>query len=57
MPSKRGATEVRAVEDQFYGDRSGMFDDPFGHRWNVATHIEDVSAPDMEMRAAQMTAP
>jgi PhnB protein len=51
-----GATEVRAVQDQFYGDRSGMFEDPFGHRWNVATHIEDVSAQDMEQRAAEAAA-
>jgi PhnB protein len=48
-----GATEIRAVQDQFYGDRSGMFEDPFGHRWNVATHVEDVSAQDMEQRAAE----
>ena len=51
-----GATEVRAVQDQFYGDRSGMFDDPFGHRWNVATHVEDVSPEEMEKRAAQAAA-
>jgi len=50
---QEGATEVRAVQDQFYGDRSGIFEDPFGHRWNVATHIEDVSAAEMEKRAAQ----
>ncbi len=48
-----GATEVRAVQDQFYGDRSGQFEDPFGHRWNVATHVEDVSPDEMEKRAAQ----
>ena len=53
---KGGATEVRAVQDQFYGDRSGMFDDPFGHRWNVATHVEDVSPEEMEKRAAQAAA-
>ena len=44
---ERGATEVRAVADPFYGDRSGIFEDPFGHRWNVATHIEDVSADEV----------
>ncbi|CAN5255179.1 Dot/Icm type IV secretion system effector PhnB [soil metagenome] len=38
-----GATALGPVEDQFYGDRSGQFEDPFGHRWSVATHIEDVS--------------
>jgi len=49
-----GATEVRPVENQFYGDRSGQFEDPFGHRWNVATHIEDVPEDEMMRRAAEM---
>jgi PhnB protein len=49
-----GATVVRAVEDQFYGDRTGQFSDPFGHRWSVATHIEDVSGEEMARRAAAM---
>jgi PhnB protein len=43
---------LRPVEDQFYGDRSGQFEDPFGHRWNVATHVEDVPPEEMEKRAA-----
>ncbi len=47
-----GATTLRPVEDQFYGDRSGTIEDPFGHRWNLATHIEDVSPEEMERRAA-----
>lgn len=47
-----GATALRQPEDQFYGDRSGQFEDPFGHRWNVATHIEDVSPDEMAKRAA-----
>jgi len=51
-----GASEVRAVENQFYGDRSGQFEDPFGHRWNVATHVEDVSPEEMGRRAAEMMA-
>lgn len=51
---RAGATSVRPVADQFYGDRSGQFDDPFGHRWNVATHIEDVSPDEMARRAAKM---
>ena len=50
-----GATEVRPVADQFYGDRSGQFDDPFGHRWSVASHVEDVSAEEMAKRASEMT--
>lgn len=47
-----GATSLRPIEDQFYGDRSGQFEDPFGHRWNVATHVEDVPPDEMEKRAA-----
>ncbi len=50
---KAGATATREVEDQFYGDRSGQFDDPFGHRWSVASHVEDVSADEMTKRAAE----
>ena len=49
---KAGATEERAVENQFYGDRAGQFADPFGHKWFVATHIEDVPPDEMEKRAA-----
>jgi PhnB protein len=49
-----GATSVSPVENQFYGDRSGQFEDPFGHRWSVASHVEDVSAEEMGRRAAEM---
>ena len=49
---KAGAKEIRAVEDQFYGDRSGQFEDPFGHHWNVASHVEDVPPEEMGKRAA-----
>ncbi len=49
-----GASELRAVETQFYGDRSGQFEDPYGHRWSVATHVEDVSPEEMGRRAAAM---
>jgi PhnB protein len=48
-----GATALRPVENQFYGDRSGQFEDPFGHRWSVATHVEDVPPDEMEKRAAE----
>jgi PhnB protein len=48
-----GATEIAPLQDQFYGDRSGQFEDPWGHRWNVASHVEDVSPEDMEKRAAE----
>jgi PhnB protein len=50
---QEGAKELRPVENQFYGDRSGQFEDPFGHRWSVATHVEDVPAEEMEKRAAE----
>ena len=47
-----GAKALQAVEDRFYGDRSGQFEDPFGHRWNVSTHVEDVPPEEMSKRAA-----
>jgi len=47
-----GATELRPVQNQFYGDRSGTFKDPFGHVWHIATHIEDVSIEEVTRRAA-----
>ena len=49
-----GAKVVRPVQDQFYGDRNGMLEDPFGHQWHVSTHIEDVSPAELRRRAAQM---
>ncbi len=49
-----GARQIRAIENQFYGDRSGMFSDPFGHSWNVATHVEDVSPQELQKRMAAM---
>jgi PhnB protein len=51
-----GATSLRPVENQFYGDRSGQFEDPFGHRWSVATHVEDVAPDELAARAAKMMA-
>jgi PhnB protein len=48
-----GAKVERALEDQFYGDRTGTVIDPFGHSWTLATHIEDVSPEEMERRMAQ----
>jgi PhnB protein len=50
-----GATALRPVKDEFYGDRTGRFEDPFGHRWSIATHIEDVSPQEMAERAAAGT--
>ena len=49
-----GLTVLRPAADQFYGDRSGQFKDPFGHIWAFATHIEDVSPEEMNNRAAAM---
>ena len=46
-----GAKLVRPVEDQFYGGRVGVIEDPFGHSWSFATHIEDVSPEEMQKRA------
>ena len=48
-----GAKELRPVQDQFYGDRSGMVTDPFGHQWTVATHVEDVPPEEMKRRMEQ----
>ncbi len=47
-----GATLVRPVADQFYGDRVGGITDPFGHRWFIATHKEDLSSAEIHRRAA-----
>lgn len=49
-----GATLFRPVADQFYGDRSGTLTDPFGHRWTIATRIEEVSQKEIERRAAAL---
>jgi PhnB protein len=49
-----GATLKRAVATQFYGDRSGGVEDPFGHTWYVATHVEDVSPDELQKRMAAM---
>lgn len=45
-----GATGTMPVKDQFYGDRSCRFIDPFGHKWDVATHIEDVPPQEIQER-------
>ena len=47
-----GARVVRPPADQFYGDRIATLEDPFGHSWSFATHIEDVSPEEMHKRAA-----
>ncbi|HEX6775507.1 MAG TPA: VOC family protein [Methylomirabilota bacterium] len=49
-----GGIEVRAVADQFYGDRSGSLKDPFGHSWHLSTHKEDVSPEELNRRMAAL---
>jgi PhnB protein len=49
-----GATIKKPVQDQFYGDRSGTIIDPFGHKWTVASHVEDVSPEEMNKRMAAL---
>jgi len=47
-----GAKTLRPVADEFYGDRVGSLEDPFGHVWHVATHKEDLSPAELKKRAA-----
>jgi PhnB protein len=51
---KLGAKIKKPVQDQFYGDRTGTIEDPFGHQWTVAVHKEDVSPEEMERRMAAL---
>ena len=48
-----GASVVRPVQKQFYGDRTGGVKDPFGYQWYIATHVEDVSPQELQRRAAE----
>ena len=50
-----GAKERKPVVDQFYGDRSGQLEDPFGHLWWVATHKEDIPLAELQRRVAAMS--
>jgi len=45
-----GGTVQRPIANQFYGDRSGTLEDPFGHIWTIATHVEDVPPEEMKKR-------
>jgi PhnB protein len=49
-----GAKVKRPLENQFYGDRLGSFEDPFGHTWHVSSHIEDLTMEELDRRAAAM---
>ena len=48
--TKAGCTTVMPLENTFWGDRYGVVEDPYGHRWSLATHIEDVAPEDMQQR-------
>jgi PhnB protein len=48
---KAGSKSLRPVTNQFYGDRSGTLEDPFGHVWTIATHVEDVAPEELKRRA------
>jgi PhnB protein len=51
-----GATMINRVADQFHGDRAGSLRDPFGHRWMLATHTEDMSDEEMQRRMEEVMA-
>ena len=50
-----GAKVTMPVADMFWGDRYGQLEDPFGHRWSVATHVRDVSPADMQQAMQKMS--
>jgi PhnB protein len=49
-----GCTQLRPVENQFYGDRTGTLKDPFGYRWSLGTHVEEVSEAEAQKRMEAM---
>jgi len=51
---KNNALVIKAAKDEFYGDRSGRIEDPFGYRWIIATHIKDVSEAEMKKAIKEM---
>jgi uncharacterized glyoxalase superfamily protein PhnB len=51
-----GAKEVMKVDDMFWGDRYGVLEDPFGHRWSVATHVKDATPEEMKQAMQKMCA-
>jgi PhnB protein len=51
-----GATSLMEPDDMFWGDRFSSFEDPFGHTWTIATHIEDVSPEEMQKRSEEWAA-
>ena len=53
---KAGAKMTMPVEDMFWGDRYGKLEDPFGHRWSIATHLREVSTEEMQQAMKNMAA-
>jgi PhnB protein len=53
--AEAGARTIKPIENQFYGDRMGTLEDPFGHQWSIATHFEDVSMEEMKRRQQEMS--
>ena len=51
-----GATSLMVPDDMFWGDRFSLVQDPFGHTWTIATHIEDVSPEEMQKRSEEWAA-
>jgi len=51
---KAGGKVLRPLENQFYGDRSGQFEDPEGYKWTLSQHVEEVSPEEMQRRMAKM---
>ena len=49
-----GAKITMSLEDQFWGDRYAKLEDPFGHRWSVATHVRDVSPDELKQAVSKM---
>ena len=49
-----GAKLIAEPKDEFYGDRSGRFEDPFGYRWIVSTHVKDVTEEEMHKKMEEM---
>ena len=52
-----GAKNIHPVIHQFYGDRIGKIEDPFGHRWSISTHMEEVSREEIQRRVAELNDP
>ncbi len=50
-----GAKVKKPMADQFYGDRNGTLEDPWGHKWTISTHVEDVTPEEMNKRMAALT--